>query len=422
MKIFKIELAQNAAAILPEVEYVLKVLGQNANVRFALDLSAEGREPSIGLDNAHTLVISRNFLDRTLNKDQLSTSGFFTNENGNPDHLATAFFCLSSMQEILDDDPDALGRFQYKNSYQFRLGNIKRNVVQECFDNILSALRLPLRNEKSSFFLSHDVDTVYGAVKEDGFNVLKKGRIDLFLSMLFNVAMSKPEWLNIDKIIKLESEYDCYSTFYWIVNKGNIDRVQKNADYNFASPKIQEQFRLVKASGFENGLHKSLSEESFSEEIRKFGAQPTGNRYHYLKFALPRGYDYIEEAGLPLDASLGFSEQSGFRNNYGLPVNPYNVEKRRPYTFVEVPLHVMDRTFFNKGMDLQSVEREIFEFFDANRENAVLSVLWHNNFFTGYKYKGYLSLYKKILAYIRDGKFETINQEQIIQNYRIAWP
>ena len=37
---------------------------------------------------------------------------------------------------------------------------------------------------------------VNGAIFEDGFYVLKKGRIDLFLRMLFNIAMGRHEWLN----------------------------------------------------------------------------------------------------------------------------------------------------------------------------------------------------------------------------------
>jgi hypothetical protein len=267
--------------------------------------------------------------------------------------------------------------------------------------------------------LSHDIDTVFGAIKEDGFNVLKKGRFDLFLKMLLNVAMGKPEWLNMDKIMKLESAYDCKSTFYWIVNKGNIDAIQKNADYDFQSSQIQNHFKKVNEDGFDNGLHKSLSPETFDSELQKFGSKPLGNRYHYLKFNLPDGYSQIENAGIALDASLGFSEQWGFRNSYGLPFNPYNFEKKSHYNFVEVPLNVMDRTFFSRRMNLKVVENDIFTFFDSNKQNAVLSILWHNNFFTEYKYSGYLSLYKKILAYIKENNFGTITPLEIINKYKI---
>jgi hypothetical protein len=91
MRDFKINIAQNAVAVLPEVQYVFRVLGQNANIRFGINTSAEGNAPSVGLDR-NTIVISKNFLDRTLNKNQLTSFGFFVNENGQPDYLGTAFF------------------------------------------------------------------------------------------------------------------------------------------------------------------------------------------------------------------------------------------------------------------------------------------------------------------------------------------
>ncbi|MFZ6014276.1 MAG: DUF7033 domain-containing protein, partial [Bacteroidota bacterium] len=402
-----------ARNIKSELDYLFKILNCNQNTKFDLLVTEQQTEYSIGVGAGHTFTISENFVKRKISKDDLNGQGFFES-NGQIDYITTAFFCLSSWQEHEDKEPDALGRFQYKNSYQFKLGNIRRNIVQECFDAMAARLGLQSRHEKSTFFLSHDIDTVYGAIKEDGFNVIKKGRFDLFLSMLFKVAIGKPAWLNIDHIMDLESAYDCRSTFYWIVNKA-----QKDADYQFQSPRMQKYFKNVSSRGFDNGLHKSLSGESFQQEIEKLGVHPLGNRYHFLKFHLPEGYDALENAQIQLDASLGFSEQWGFRNNYGLPYNPYNMAKRAPYNFVEVPLHIMDRTFFHKRMDLRTVENEIFSFFEAHNENAVLSILWHNNFFTDYKYKGYLSLYKKILAFIRDGNFGTINQEQIIQKYSI---
>ncbi len=418
----RINVSSEIMGIIPELNYLFKILGAKKNVDFELVESDDKARYTIGYQSINTFRISENFVQQSLHASQLTESGFFESTRGVPDYLATAFFCLTSLQEHNDNKPDNLGRFQYKNSYQYRLGNIKKNLVQDCFNKILATLNLNVKPVKSTFFLSHDIDTVHGAIKEDGFNVLKKGRFDLFLSMLFKLAMGKPAWLNIDQIMKIESEYDCRSTFYWIVNKGNLDNIQKNADYDFQSSKIQHHFKQVAALGFENGIHKSLAKESFHAEIKKFGTFPQGNRYHYLKFRLHAGYTDIEEAGLQLDASLGFSEQYGFRNNYGLPFNPYNFAKRKPYSFVEMPLHVMDRTFFNRKMDLQSVENEIFGFFEGNKENAVLSLLWHNNFFTEFKYKGYLSLYKKILAYIKEGNFGTINQTEIIQKYNITWP
>ena len=157
--------------------------------------------------------------------------------------------------------------------------------------------------------------------------------------------MSKPDWLNMDQIMSLESEFNCTSTFFWLVKKGK-EQGLKNSDYNFKSPRIKKIFHEVRNRGFENGIHKSISKDSFMSELEIFDETPIANRYHFLKFNLPSGYDAIEQAGLKIDTSLGFAENSGFRNNYGRPFNPFNVEERRPYSFIEVPLHVMDTALY----------------------------------------------------------------------------
>jgi hypothetical protein len=417
----KIHLSPAASNMKEQVTYLFKLLGINRHMSFEVLISDDRSAPTVGISSDNTFQLSDNFINKSLSVDHLNHECLFQSKNGSPDYISSAFFFVSSLQEYKDKDPDPVGRFQYKNSYQFKLNNVKENLVQRCFDNIASSLQLGPYSQKSSFFLSHDIDSVYGSIVEDGFNVLKHGRLDKFFALLFNVAMSKPDWLNMDRIMKIENEYDCRSTFFWIMNKGG-EKGLKNADYNFHSPAIQRHFASTEKNGFENGLHKSLSDESFADELKKYGSMPLGNRYHYLKFKLPQGYDSIEQSGLKLDASLGFSEQMGFRNSYGLPFNPFDFQNNKPYSFVEVPLHVMDRTFFHKRMDVKSVEKEILDFFDQNKTNCVLSVLWHNNFFTDFKFKGYLSLYKTILQYIKEGDFASLSQQEIINKYRISWP
>lgn len=94
---------------------------------------------------------------------------------------------------------------------------------------------------------------------------------------------------------------------------------------------------------------------------------------------------------------------------------------REPYAFIEAPLHVMDRTYFQyKKFNVVEAGRDIFDFFEKNRENCVLSVLWHNNFFSNYKFNGYFDLYKKILAYLKENDFETITQEEIYKRYSMV--
>lgn len=410
----------SASDVREEINYILKIWKCNTTAEFVChDDSADGI--SIGTNPNDGIQISNQFASKDFFAPQLNNEGFVVDKStGNIDYIFTAFYCINSLQEYKDKDKDELGRFKFRNSYQCRLKNEQSNVVQICLDEISRKAGVKPPAIKSRFFLTHDIDVVYGAIMEDGFNVLRKGRIDIFFRLLFHVAINKPDWLNIDKILSIESEYDCRSVFYWIVNKGRINQREVNADYDFHAKEVRRQFSMVEKAGAENGLHKSISQESFSQEIKKFGTMPLGNRYHYLKYSLPQAYHDIEQSGLRLDASLGFAEEMGFRNNYGLPFTPFDLVNRKSYSFVEAPLHIMDRTFFQyQKASPSSVARRIIDFFERNNRNCILSVLWHNNFFSNYKFKGYLDAYKKILLYIKENEYKTISQREIIEQFLI---
>jgi hypothetical protein len=409
----------------PEIRFTLQLWALNQSQKITFTSNPDNAF-SIGTGSGAHLRISKHFTGphaacRMHPYVQFDGTGSDVYDPAGTDLLASVFQMVNSLQEYDAPEYDELNRYQFKTSYQKRLNNVNDNLVQHCFDAISKTLRLPAKSTPTRFFLSHDIDIVYGAIVEDGYNVIRRGRFDLFLKMLVNVAIARPEWLNMDKITALESAADCKSIFFWIVNKGRINAREENADYRFQSKPIQRQFNAVASQGFENGLHKSLSRDSFRDEFTKYGNVPYANRYHFLKFQLPQAWNDIESAGLKLDASLGFSAEMGFRNSYGIPFNPYNFIERRAFSFVEAPLHIMDRTFFQyKKFSPEQAGAAILDFFERNRTNCVLSVLWHNNFFTDYKFKGYLALYKQILAYISNNKFRTISAREITQQYSIS--
>lgn len=334
------------------------------------------------------------------------------------------FYLINSFNEYNQGNEsfDNLGRFKFDNSILKNEG-IDNNLVLKLIKTTIIEHELlkqffNIKNHNSFFYLSHDIDSVYGSLTQDGLWAIKNKRMDVLLTLFFNVVISKPHWLNFDLIMKTESEYDFKSTFYWLVNKGKIDSRQTNSDYSIFSNKIINSIKSIENNGFENGLHKSISNETFNSEISKMPVDIIGNRYHYLKFNVPNAYDKIEEAGLKLDASLGFAEHYGFRNGYGYPFHPFNVNKGKPYSFLEVPLNIMDGTF-QRYMQIPTNKTAdtIIDFLEKNKQNALLSILWHNTFFSNYKYHGYLEEYKKILTYLYEMKFQNINQRSIIKDF-----
>lgn len=414
MKLVKIPFQINSNYNLyPELRYILDVLERSNSVKF---IPEDGIKASLTFSDKFEELYNNK---STSYKEYLNPQGFITDQQGNVDSFGTAFYHLSALQEYDNSDPDKYGRFQFKNSLQNQFGLTEDNIVESCFNRILQYFSYKQEAFKSRVLLTHDIDTVYEAIYQDGYYLLKKGRIDLLFKLLFHVMIGKPDWLNMDLIMKIESDYDFKSIFFWIANQSKPNGV-KNADYNIRSKPIQRNIASIHKNKFQVGIHKGIGDATFNEELANFNPRPKANRYHYLKFNLPNGFDEIERAGLQLDASMGYAETHGFRINYGLPFTPFNLIKRKPYNFVEVPLHIMDTTFFTyKKITAESAEQEIIRFIDKNNENAVLSILWHNNFFTNYKYKGYLNLYKRLLGYFKESGLTHITQEEIISKYLI---
>jgi hypothetical protein len=353
----------------------------------------------------------------------LSNDLYVKDSSGKNDYIATAFYMLNSLQEYdKKQGTDEIGRFRYEDSYQYKFGCIQQNIVQECFDKLINESPIlsgfKSASVKSFFFLSHDIDTVHGALMQDGLYLAKKFKPLPALKIMMNAIIQNPDWLNMDKIMKIEDEYSFKSTFFWLVNKGKVNAREVNSDYDIQSSKIKSVIKQISNNKWENGLHKSISKESLKEEISKSGENFVANRYHYLKYSLPEMYDAIEESGLKMDASLGFAESYGFRNNYGMPFKPFNMAKKKTYSFIEVPLHIMDGTFqrYLKAPKEKTADL-IIDFLEKNKYNCLLSILWHNTFFTPYKYNGYLDIYKKVLSYLYENKFDCINQSEIIERF-----
>ena len=225
---------------------------------------------------------------------------------------------------------------------------------------------------------------------------------------------------HLDKIMKIEDEHSLKSTFFWLVNKGMLNKREVNADYDINDRKIRATMKSIETGGWENGLHKSISPDSYKEELSKLAVPTIANRNHYLKFRLPDLYENIETSGLQMDASLGFAEAVGFRNSFGLPFHPFNLKERKPYSFIEVPLNVMDGTLKQyRGVPLNETTSQIISFLEKNKTGSLLSILWHNTYFTDYKFGGYLKVYKKILEYIRANDLQVINPREIVKEF--AW-
>lgn len=409
--------------------YVLKIMEINQNISFDFVESAENAAILWDHMDQRSQPIHLSFYETLYNhKYKLSHTSCFDsdpairNERGQKDVIATIFYMINCLQEFNPklDDLDQFGRFKYESSYQSRFNNIEENLVQQEIDLFFKEHKINGTKKESVFFISHDVDTMYGSFMQDGLWALKKMKIGVILTLIINELIRNPHWRNIDKILRINNEYDIRSTFFWLVNQGEGTRSIKNADYDIQ--KEQRLIKLINKSGFFYGLHKSCSEMSIDEELKKVNLNTLYNRYHFLNFSTCKDWRKISDSRIELDCSLGFAERYGFRNSYGKSFQPFDCEKNKPFNFIETPLTLMDTTFHRyMKLPTNKIGDIIINFYEKNKYNCHHSLLWHNTSFTDYKYGPLLREYKKVAKYLYENKIKLATPEMIIDECRLNW-
>ncbi|MBS1625434.1 MAG: hypothetical protein JST83_15515 [Bacteroidetes bacterium] len=381
-----------------------------ADITFSLDPSRD-----IGFCTQFYECIKAKEFDRL---SSVATGGYlFPDAQGRTDYLASIFYLVNCLQEFDAKEYDKWGRFPYRQSIQCKYNLIEKNIVQGLIDDFCMSIpvlrSLAYKKRKSSVFLTHDIDTVYGARNENGKYALTHLKWWSIPQLVFSHHWGTPDWMNMDRIAALEHSYGFRSAFYWLVHKDKL-----NSDYDIHSHRIQQQMEAVHALGADIGLHKSLRPDTMASEAIYLGRKTTGQRYHFLSFHLPDAWRTLEDAGITIDTSLGFSEVMGFRNSYGLPFMPYDLDHNRAFNVLEVPMQIMDRTFFNQGLHPVEIKNKIIDWLDQNKYNAIITINFHNNFlFDQLKYRGYHDIYETILTYFKEEGIASVSHAQLLDSF-----
>lgn len=407
------------------VTYMLGVLSRSFKLAFRL--APKTTNAQLIWDSIHPLSqpLAENFYERL--PDALPPhQTLFHNEcilkdkTGRADYLATAFYLMQCLQEYTAsvDAFDKHGRFRFEASLQHRFDFVEENLVHQYLLNFLNenSITIPSNIQNASrLFLSYDIDALYTGWKSDGMAALKKQRFGLLFDILqAHFLKNEPGWLNIDQIMDITDVYDLKATFFWLLNKRQANDGTPNADYDHTSPEAIAAIHAVHERHHHIGIHKSISRDSLRTEAERLPYRPIINRNHYLKLRLPHFWTEMAQSGLKADASLGFAEQYGFRNSYGLPFQPYNFETGKAYPFVEVPLHLMDTTWYTYKQDFTlGMSKSMIEFMEKHRQNAIISLLWHNIYFTNVQFERHLENFKAVMSYCYEQGWQGISPEEI---------
>ncbi len=348
------------------------------------------------------------------------------------DILAASFYFLSGWQEYAGEHKDFLDRYPHKKSLQYALKSTHIPYVNYYFDLLNAAvektygLKLSPRKEAGQFQLAitHDIDYLNSGWIEDSFHMLKKGRLPSLFRVMAAKASGTDSWFTLDDIRKLEEERGITASYYFLCRSGRIDGID-HADYDIKDPEIRKQIDVLSEAGFEIGLHGSSGThtdyEKLTEDVNLLSRAVKGGRFHFLKFDVTATPAVLENTGFMYDSTLGFAEQPGFRNAFAHPFYLYDIEKDRPTDVLEIPLAVMDTSLQNPKYLGRKAEEAFGEFQNVLEEirkfNGAAAILWHNNFFSEYKFAGWRKVFTEILDYCEKHQGAAVSASEIVPYY-----
>jgi hypothetical protein len=236
--------------------------------------------------------------------------------------------------------------------------------------------------------------------------------------------LDRDVWFNFEEILALEKAQDVRSSFYFMARKGRCLRKLWDADYDIRDPDFRSVFSSIREAGSEIGIHGSFgthrNADLLQEDIEMLSVPVAGGRFHYLCFDPAVSFNVMENAGLGYDSTQGFAEEIGFRNGIAYPFQPYDIHTNRPHAVLEIPLTVMDVSL--KKMKNRTMDEKLSDVLDLMREvrkwHGCLTLLWHNNYFSPYKYAGWKEFYIRLIEEAKKLNGLFLTAEQV---YR-RWP
>lgn len=326
---------------------------------------------------------------------------------------------FTKREEYLSRDMDHHGRFLYKYSH-----------YKDAIDPVVSRYlhnKYPIpeysSGKKFSIVITHDIDDIFVPWVHACASLLTlpmtrrlKKTVDLFHGKF---DKKKSPYLNFKEIIKIEEKYGAKSSFYLRTDAKDPIR----SSYQIED--INDYLEFIISKGFEVGLH--LGYYSFNDQNsiqreknlleKSAGTKVLGVRNHYLRFNISETWALLAKAGFKYDTTFGYPDMIGFRNGMCHPFKPYDLINDCEINILEIPLNIMDATFFaymktdpNRAW---SYAKQLIDL--AEKFNGVLTILWHNTTFSSPYLSEWQKLFVKILHYGHEKKAWMTSGEEIYE-------
>jgi len=264
--------------------------------------------------------------------------------------------------------------------------------------------------------LSHDVDRVTKTFQflTHFLRSLKNRRLKSAIYQVRSLIEKDHYWM-FENVMEIEEKLGVRSTFFFLNESYPFRPWQLSSwrlalgYYDLFNPRVQMVIKDLDRQGWEIGLHGSylsfqdvnLLKKEKTELESIVGHPVEGVRQHYLN--LDQGsWARQAEAGFLYDASFGFTDEIGFKEERYHPFMPLANQR-----FHVIPLAIMDGCVIRKQNPLADALRVI----DLARDKGACLVLnWHQERFNEKEFPGWKDLYVRLIeeCRTRNAKFTTI--------------
>lgn len=335
------------------------------------------------------------------------------------DPFAAIFYMLSRYEEYLPHRKDQHGRILYTETLAYKNGFLQTPVVERWAliikDLILSRYPDTVFIKRSfSFEPTIDIDSAYCYMHKGVFRtclgILRDGihRHDLSEVRHRIRTLKKKEedpYDTFDYIISLNQQYRFQLIFFALL--GDYSMYDKPISY------LNNEFRqLLQHIGDHSkvGIHGSydsaLEPKRLEQEIQRLSDilhRPIyRNRYHFLRFTLPRGYSNLEKLGITQDYTMGFADQPGFRNGSCSALPFFHLSRNQEINLNVHPFITMDTTFHThmKLTPEEAIKQYHSLIDEVKAVDGTFSCIFHNqNLCEQFGWEGWRAVYEDVQQY-----------------------
>jgi hypothetical protein len=346
------------------------------------------------------------------------------------DLVASTYFLISRYEEMLRKEiRDVHGRFIGKESLPYRAGFIDSPLVEEYGSLLRSKLRElgldapePPRKIKK-VYLTHDLDflahyrTIRGFIGGllRGMRRPKEGRRAIrtfFTGITYDPWYTFPWLFDHNNAVKKVLGADrCESIVF--IRTGFGLRKEDQPTLYFQTPDFITFKKLCRKKEVVMGIHTSyaagIDPKRIKEEVKvldRLAKKKTlYNRNHFLNSREPWDMQYLLNAGITDDFTMGYADIAGFRLGTCRPVRWINPVLQELTTLTLHPLTVMDGSLSDKRymfLNAHDAYEYTVRLIDVvEKWNGELVLLWHNTSVTKDPKLYHRALYGKLVEYLK---------------------